>query len=91
MSYRESWGFLQSYRPWSVQMWPDGTGELADISCGDPWYEEPDGRNPGFSLVVARTERGKQMVESAMRDGYLELKPAEPWKLTKSQQGLLDK
>src|ERR1019366_2417540 len=62
MSYRDSWAFLQAYRSWSVQLWPDGTGELADITCGDPWYEEPDGKNPGFSLVVARTDRGREII-----------------------------
>jgi coenzyme F420 hydrogenase subunit beta len=91
LTYRESWGVLQAYRPWSVQLWPDGTGESADISCGDPWYEEPDGKNPGFSLVVARTERGREIIEGAMAAGYLTLKPAEKWKLAKSQSGLLAK
>lgn len=91
MTYRESWAFLQAYRPWSAQLWPDGTGELADISCGDPWYEEPDGVNPGFSLVVVRTERGEKIIQAAIEAGYLHLKPAEPWKLFKSQQGLISK
>jgi coenzyme F420 hydrogenase subunit beta len=91
MTYRESWAFLQAYRPWSVQLWPDGTGELADISCGDPWYDEPDGKNHGFSLVVARTERGREIIEGAMASGYLKLRPAENWKLAKSQFGLLAK
>jgi coenzyme F420 hydrogenase subunit beta len=91
MTYRESWAFLQAFRPWPVQLWPDGTGELADISCGDPWYEEPDGQNPGFSLVVARTERGREVIEGAMAAGCLTLAPAENWKLVKSQSGLLAK
>lgn len=91
MTYRESWAFLQAYRPWSVHVWPDGTGELADISCGDPWYEEPDGQNPGFSLVVVRTERGREILREAMEAGYLQLQPAEAWKLEKSQEGLIRK
>ncbi|MCX7867434.1 MAG: Coenzyme F420 hydrogenase/dehydrogenase, beta subunit C-terminal domain [Limisphaera sp.] len=91
MPYRESWGFLQAYRPWATRLWPDGTGELADISCGDPWYEEPDGKNPGFSLVVVRTERGRQILHEAMKAGYLDLRPAEAWKLRKSQAGLARK
>lgn len=91
MTYRDSWAFLQAYRPWSVQLWPDGTGEMADIACGDPWYEAPDGRNPGSSLVVARTERGREIVAGAMAAGFLELKPAENWKLAQSQGGLLEK
>lgn len=91
MTYRESWSFLQRYRPWSVQLWPDGTGELADITCGDPWYKEPDGKSPGSSLVVVRTERGQKIIREAIRAGYLELTPAEPWKLEKSQAGLISK
>ncbi len=89
--YADSWAFLQAYRPWSVHIWPDGTGELADISCGDPWYENPDGENPGFSLVVARTERGKRVIENAIKAGVVVLKPAEPWKLVKSQYYLAEK
>lgn len=91
LTYQESWAFLQAHRPWSVHLWPDGSGELADISCGDPWYEKPDGTNPGFSLVVARTERGRDFVEGAVVAGYLSLTPAEPWKLARSQPGLLAK
>ena len=91
MTYRESWAFLQAYRPWSAHLWPDGTGEMADISCGDPWYEEPDGVNPGFSLVVVRTARGESILRGAVEAGYLGLQPAEPWKLIHSQQGLVSK
>lgn len=91
LSYRESWGFLQRYRPWASQLWPDGAGELSDITCGDPWYKEPDGEDPGSSLVIARTRLGKLFVEEAMGEGYLDLKPAEPWKLERSQWGLVQK
>jgi coenzyme F420 hydrogenase subunit beta len=90
-TYRESWSFLQAYRPWASQIWPDGTGELADISCGDPWYHEPDGENPGTSLVVVRTERGRRILHGAINSGYLTLSPAEPWKLARSQEGLIKK
>jgi coenzyme F420 hydrogenase subunit beta len=89
--YRDSWKFLQAHRPWAVHLWPDGTGELADISCGDPWYEKPDGENPGFSLIAVRTEKGREIVAGAIKAGYLHLTPAEPWKLVKSQQYLANK
>jgi coenzyme F420 hydrogenase subunit beta len=91
MTYQESWAFLQKHRPWSVHLWPDGSGELADISCGDPWYEQPDGVNPGSSLVVVRTERGRAIVHEAMQAGYLSLTRAEPWKLDRSQRNLAGK
>lgn len=91
MTYAESWAFLQKHRPWSVHLWPDGSGELADISCGDPWYEQPDGKNPGSSLVVVHTERGREALRRAREAGYLDLTPAEPWKLAKSQVNLAGK
>lgn len=91
LSYQKSWAFLQSFRPWSTQIWPDGGGEVADISCGDPWYESPDGVNAGFSLVIARTRKGVEIIEAAIAANYLRLEPAELWKIPASQQGLLNK
>jgi coenzyme F420 hydrogenase subunit beta len=91
MTYSESWAFLQRFRPWSVQLWPDGSGELADISCGDPWYEQPDGKNPGSSLILARTQKGLEIIKGAIEAGYLTAKSAELWKIEKSQPGLLKK
>ena len=90
-TYQESWAYLQGYRPWATHIWPDGGGELADITCGDPWYEQPDGKNPGSSLVVIRTERGREIVKKAMEAGYVSLTKAELWKLEKSQDNLLKK
>lgn len=91
LTYADSWAYLQGHRPWSVHIWPDGSGELADISCGDPWYEQPDGNNPGFSLIAVRTERGREIVKGAIQAGYLELRPAEAWKLDQSQRNLAGK
>lgn len=91
MTYQDSWAFLQRFRPWSVHLWPDGSGELADISCGDPWYEQPDGKNPGSSLVVVRTQTGREILHRAMAAGYLQLHPAETWKLARSQTNLANK
>lgn len=91
MSYRDSWGFLQAYRPYSTHLCPDGTGEEADISCGDPWYREVKDGEPGSSLVVVRTELGREIVRGAIQAGYVKLSPAGPWKLEQSQKNLLNK
>lgn len=64
---------------------------MADISCGDPWYEASDGQPPGFALVVIRAERGQEIVRGAMEADCLGLRLAETWKLRKSQVALASK
>jgi coenzyme F420 hydrogenase subunit beta len=91
ISYSESWGFLQAYRPYSTHLCPDGTGEDADISCGDPWYRPIHANEPGQSLIVVRTEKGRQIIREAMNAGYLALQRADPDKLLNSQRNLLNK
>jgi coenzyme F420 hydrogenase subunit beta len=91
LTYEQSWAFLQKYRPCSIHLWPDDTGEAADISCGDPWYRDVKPDEPGSSLLVVRTELGRDIVRGAIHAGYMELAPAEPWKLEQSQRNLLNK
>lgn len=91
LTYKESWEFLQSYRPFSTHLSPDGTGEDADISCGDPWYREIRPDEPGQSLVVVRTEKGRALLRAAVAANYLALEVAEPWKLLESQKNLISK
>jgi coenzyme F420 hydrogenase subunit beta len=88
MSYTESWAFLQRFRPYSIHLWPDDTGEAADISCGDPWYRAVEKGELGSSLVVARTPLGVEIIDGALAAGYLNLEPSEPWKLVDSQRNL---
>ena len=91
MSYMDSWGFLQKYRPYRCHLCPDGTGEFADLSCGDPWYREIPEDDPGHSLVVVRTEKGRRILYSAREAGYLRLNQVEPVALVDSQVNLLRK
>jgi len=91
MSYQESWAFVQAYRPFSTHLCPDGSGEDADISCGDPWYRPVVDGEPGSSLVVVRTETGRRILRGALAAGYVELQPAPAWKLIESQKNLFDK
>lgn len=91
LSYSESWGFLQAYRPFRCYLCPDGTSEFADISCGDPWYHEPKMNDPGRSLILVRTERGREILNNATKSGYLHLKRVDSRVLELSQGGLLMK
>lgn len=91
LSYMEAWGFLQKYRPLRCYLCPDGTGEFADVSCGDPWYREAVESEPGLSMVVARTGLGRKIIGSAMDAGYLKLRRIDPALLARSQANLLAK
>lgn len=81
ISYSEGWGtILQSSRRWRCRICTDHTGAFADISVGDPWHAPPKGStDDGRSLIIARTERGRELVENAIREGTLvaESRPRE--------------
>ncbi len=87
-TYADAWGFLQAYRPYRCYLCPDGTAEFADISCGDPWYREVQPNEPGTSLVVVRTERGREIVRRAIDAGVARLVKVDPETLAMSQREL---
>ena len=89
MTYADSWGgILQKHRQWRCYVCADHTGEFADIAVGDPWYREIPPDEPGRSLVLARTERGRRFLAEARAAGYLELERVEPAILRASQPNL---
>ncbi|MFW5835881.1 MAG: Coenzyme F420 hydrogenase/dehydrogenase, beta subunit C-terminal domain [bacterium] len=89
LTYDESWGYLQRYRPFRCQICADGLGELADISCGDAWhrYGEDD---PGRSVIVVRTERGRGILSAAIQAGFVHATPSSA-ELLLSGQGLVSR
>ena len=87
-TYADAWGFLQRYRPYRCYLCPDGTSEFADISCGDPWYRDIPRDEPGISLVLVRTERGRELVRAAIDAGYVKLAVVRPDTLGRSQREL---
>lgn len=91
LSYRETWQFLRDYRPLSTFLFPDSSGEDADISCGDPWYHKSKTSDTGSSLIVVRTERGREIMEKAIAAGYLRVEKREPRHLIESQGSLAKK
>ena len=90
MSYEESWGkILSRHVQLRCRLCPDGTGEFADIAVGDPWYRKVESGEPGRSLVLVRTEKGREIVHKAMQEGYLQLEQVEADVLPRSQGSLL--
>jgi len=51
----------------------DFTNELTDISVGDAWHPRYEKQGGGFSVVVARSERGEDMLVSMCQEGVLNL------------------
>ena len=89
-TYEQSWGgILQKYRQWRCYICPDHTGEFADIASGDPWYQSIEEEEEGQSLLLARTEHGRQIIEQAISAGYLIAKQVDSAMLPASQPNLL--
>jgi coenzyme F420 hydrogenase subunit beta len=91
LSYDESWSRLTSYRPLRCHLCPDGLGRLADIACGDAWDEFKDDGDPGRSLILVRSERGRRSLHAAARAGYVTLIPGRPSRVFSAQQNLLQR
>lgn len=90
LTYQQSWdAILQKHRQWRCHVCADHTGEFADISVGDPWYQPIEPGDPGQSLVVVRTERGRQVLRAAVASGHLNLKLADPGIIARSQPNLV--
>jgi len=92
MTYEDSWGtILSKHTQFRCRLCPDSTGELADISCGDPWYRNVEPDDPGRSLVLVRTETGRRILHEAMEAGYVRLERAGIDTLPQSQRSLLER
>jgi coenzyme F420 hydrogenase subunit beta len=90
MTYAQSWGkILQRHRQWRCYMCADHTGEFADIAVGDPWYREIPEGEPGRSLILVRSERGREFLRRALEAGVLVAEPVNADRLPAAQVNLL--
>ena len=90
ISYAAGWGdILQKKRQWRCHMCADHTGELADISIGDPWYRAIASGEKGSSLVVVRTRRGQRILREAIANGFVSAEKRPLSTLPDSQENLL--
>ena len=76
-SYDESWGaVLGPSVQWRCKICPDGVGESADIVAADFWESDANGypvftEGDGVSALLARTERGLDVLTRAFDAGAL--------------------
>jgi coenzyme F420 hydrogenase subunit beta len=77
LGYLDSWHILQKKRPFRCKLCPDGLGELADISCGDAWHRyDKEKENPGLSIAMVRTSRGRELLKKALDAEFVTLEPS---------------
>jgi coenzyme F420 hydrogenase subunit beta len=89
MSYADGWGkILQKHTQWRCRLCADHIGEHADLSVGDPWYRPIGENEPGDSLIVVRTERGRRILRAAVEAGYLDIEARNLETLAASQPNL---
>jgi coenzyme F420 hydrogenase subunit beta len=53
----------------------DLANEFSDISVGDAWAPHYEERGKGFSIVIARSEKGKQILDQMVKDGVVDRQP----------------
>lgn len=81
VSYAEAWGSVLGRQIESrCRICPDGTGTSADISAGDFWQIDEKGyplftESDGKSAVIARTQRGHDLLMDARAAGQVILRP----------------
>jgi coenzyme F420 hydrogenase subunit beta len=86
MSYNDSWGHVLGKQiHFRCKICPDGIGLQADFAIGDAW-ETKDGypdftEKEGHSLLIVRTERGKNILKKIEGFNALEVKILEKDKL----------
>jgi coenzyme F420 hydrogenase subunit beta len=91
LTYDESWGRLTSYRPLRCNLCPDGLGRVADIACGDAWDQYEQNGDPGRSLVLVRTERGRAILDAARQANYVTLERVGHDNVMRAQKNLLER
>lgn len=55
----------------------DLTNEFTDVSGGDAWAPVYEERGKGYSMLMARSTKGEQLVQTMAAEGWLELMPME--------------
>ena len=89
--WSDNWGYVGShfFYPKRCFVCTDATGEMSDLSFGDPWLPEYHNESLGLTLVMARSDRGNQILKDALADGVVELKLTHKHDVVRSQASLL--
>ncbi|MGI6586241.1 MAG: Coenzyme F420 hydrogenase/dehydrogenase, beta subunit C-terminal domain [Lutisporaceae bacterium] len=73
------------YEAYRCIMCFDQMNIYSDIVVGDPWGFTLGDSEYGYSVVIARTEKGKKLLEEAMHDGIINMEMISVDKIIKGQ------
>lgn len=68
----------------------DGTGELADIACGDAWIPRFQNKSTPWSMIICRSIESTEIIKKMQDSSYLELEEVTAEEIVRSQFGNLD-
>ncbi|HZU94815.1 MAG TPA: Coenzyme F420 hydrogenase/dehydrogenase, beta subunit C-terminal domain [Microbacterium sp.] len=89
--YESSWGStLGPTTQWRCKVCVDGVGESADIVSADSWVTDERGypqfdEGAGVSALIARTPRGRRIVQEAIAEGVIAVRPLDMSQLSDAQ------
>jgi len=69
---------------------PDFTNELTDISVGDAWHPDYEKIGKGFSVIIARSLKGKNLLEEMKAAGVIKLEDIDVNKVKNMHGHMLD-
>lgn len=76
---REKWYACKAYyKAPRCLLCADKLNQHADIACGDPWGVAGKQGPQGETVVLVRTEKGRQLLERAHEDGAIFIEPLDP-------------
>lgn len=85
--------FMAMQGPWMLprcRMCPDQVADFADLAVGDPHLRRFRERKDGFSVVIARTERGERLLAEAVAAGAIAEEPITRDEIVTSQGWTID-
>lgn len=68
----------------------DFTNELTDISVGDAWAPEYEKKRGGYSVILARSTKGLELLESMQRKKLVTLTPVSHEKVVEMHAHMID-
>ena len=83
--YPDYGGDVIEFKTRRCELCIDGTSELADLSFGDAWLDKYRKTNRGWSSVIARTLKGKDLINELASKNYIYLESLTEEEVIQSQ------